>query len=330
MENGKWTTNPVPVGGYSMDIYILSVLQEFRNGAGECLAEFLSKMTFLGEKSTALVIIAVIYWCVSKEFGQYFLMGMCGNRILNGFLKVTACVYRPWIRDARIVPYGDSMKTATGYSFPSGHSTNAATLFGGGAIRKELPRILRIFLAVIFVLIAFSRIYLGVHTPQDILVGSLLGLLVMWLVSKLMQWIEVHPDKDIMVMLIGIGIAVAVAIYASMKPYPEDYDAAGMLLVDGAKMAKDTYKSVGMSIGFLAGWVLERRRICFSTEAPMMTRITRLVIGLFGYYIVDLILSFLLKEWIPGVGGNIASSFLQMFYITFIFPWCIKRVEGEP
>lgn len=317
-----------------MDISILLALQEFRNGAGECLAEFLSEMTFLGEKSTSLVIIAAIYWCVSKEYGQYFLMGMCGNRILNGFLKVTACVYRPWFRDARIVPYGDSMETATGYSFPSGHSTNAATLFGGGAIRKELPRILRVFLVLFFVLIAFSRIYLGVHAPQDIIVGSLLGLLIMWLTLKLMQWIEAHPDKDIMVMLIGIGIAFAVAIYASVKTYPEDFDAAGELLVDGSKMAKDTFKSVGMSIGFLAGWVLERRRIVFSTDVPMMTRVTRLVTGLFGYYVVDLILSFLLKEWIPGAGGSLASNFLQMFYISFLFPWCMtlaeKRSRQEP
>lgn len=317
-----------------MDINILLALQEFRNGAGECFAEFLSEMTFLGEKSTSLVIIAAIYWCVSKEYGQYFLMGMCGNRILNGFLKVTACVYRPWFRDARIVPYGDSMETATGYSFPSGHSTNAATLFGGGAIRKELPRILRVFLMLFLVLIAFSRIYIGVHAPQDIIVGSLLGLLVMWLTLKLMQWIEANPDKDIMVMLIGIGIAFAVAIYASVKPYPEDFDAAGELLVDGSKMAKDTFKSVGMSIGFLAGWVLERRRIVFSTDVPMMTRVTRLVTGLFGYYVVDLILSFLLKEWIPGVGGSLASNFLQMFYISFLFPWCMtlaeKRSRQEP
>ena len=310
-----------------MDINILLALQELRNGAGECLAEFLSEMTFLGEKGTSLVIIAAIYWCVSKEYGQYFLMGMCGNRILNDFLKVTACIYRPWLRDARIVPYGDSMETATGYSFPSGHSTNAATLFGGGAIRKELPRILRVFLVLFLVLIAFSRIYLGVHAPQDIIVGSLFGLLIMWLTLKLMQWIEAHPDKDIMVMLIGIGIAFAVAIYASVKPYPEDFDAAGELLVDGSKMARDTFKSVGMSIGFLAGWVLERRRIVFSTDVPMMTRVTRLVIGLFGYYVVDIILSFLLKEWIPSAGGSLASNFLQMFYISFLFPWCMTLAE---
>ena len=163
-----------------MDISILLALPEFRNGAGSFLAEFLSKMTYFGEMNITLIIMALIYWCINKEFGTYLLMGWSGNRVVNGLLKVTVCAYRPWIRDARIVPYADSKATATGYSFPSGHSMNAASLFGGAAIRKELPRLLRIVLGVIFGLIAFSRIYLGVHTPQDILVGSAAGLLVMW------------------------------------------------------------------------------------------------------------------------------------------------------
>ena len=157
---------------------------------------------------------------------------------------------------------------------------NAASLLGGGAIRKDLPRRLRVFLGVILALIAFSRIYLGVHTPQDILVGVFAGLLFMWLTTKLIQSIDGRADREIMVMIIGIGIAAAVAVYAAMKSYPEDYDAAGKLLVDGAKMAADTYKGVGWCIGFLAGWVLEKRQIGFSTDVPMMTRITRLVTGL--------------------------------------------------
>ena len=136
-----------------------------------------------------------------------------------------------------------------------------------------------------------------------------------------------HPDKDIPVMLIGIGIAVAVAVFAAVKPYPEDYDSAGKLLVDGAKMAKDTYKGVGWCIGFLVGWVLEKRKIGFSTDVPMMTRVTRLVTGLFGYYVVDLIVIFFLKKWITGAVGTVTTCFLQMFYVSFIFPWCIKHME---
>ena len=46
-------------------------------------------MTFFGEINTVLVIMAVIYWSFSKEFGTYLLMGWSGNRIANGFLKVT-------------------------------------------------------------------------------------------------------------------------------------------------------------------------------------------------------------------------------------------------
>jgi len=100
-------------------------------------------------------------------------------------------------------------------------------------------------------LIVFSRIYLGVHTPQDILVGLAAGLLVMWLTIKLFRWIDVHPDKDILVMFIGIGIAAAVAVYAAVKSYPEHFDAAGKLVVDGAEMANDTYKGAGWCVGFL-------------------------------------------------------------------------------
>ena len=243
-------------------------------------------MSFLGEMNTVLIFIALIYWCVSKNFGNYLLMGWNGGRVVNGFLKVTACVYRPWIRDARIVPSAEALPTATGYSFPSGHSTNAGALYGGGAIRRELSKALRITLGIIAVLIALSRNYLGVHTPQDILVGLGSGLLVMWLTAKLIAWIEKNPGKDILVMFVGIGIAVAVAVFAALKSYPADYDAAGNLLVDGAKMAADTYKGVGWCIGYLTGWVLEKRYINFSTD-----------------------------------------SFIQMFYISFIFPWLIKHFE---
>ena len=310
-----------------MDIRVLLALQEFRNGAGAFLADFLSKMTFLGELNFTLIAMAVIYWCVSRSFGTFLLMGWSGNRIINGLLKVTVCAYRPWIRDARIVPYGDSITTATGYAFPSGHSMNAASLFGGGLVRKELPRALRAVLGLILVLIPFSRLYLGVHTPQDVLVGTAAGLLVMWLTVKLIDWLAVHPKRDMLVMGLGIGIAVLVAVFAALKAYPEDYDAAGKLLVDGRKMANDTFKGVGWCIGFLMGWVLERRWIGFSTEVPMMTRITRFVTGLLGYYAVSLILMPLLKTWIPGAGGTILSCFVQMFYVSFLFPLCLKRWE---
>ena len=312
-----------------MDISILLFLQDFRNGPGAFLADFLLKMTWFGELNTALVIMALIYWCISKEFGTYLLMGWSGNRLINGMLKITFCTYRPWIRDARIVPYGNSISTATGYSFPSGHATNAATVFGGGAIRRDLPRILRIVLGLLVLLVAFSRLYLGVHTLQDVLVAIVAATLVMWLTVKLMQWVAIHPEKDLLVACIGIGLAIALAIYASVKPYPVDLDADGKVLVEGAKIANDTFKGASWCIAFLTGWILERRFVQFSTNISMMRRIVRLTVGLLGYYVVSLIFASVIKKFLNGVLGTFLSCYLEMFYVSFVFPWLFNRFEKQ-
>lgn len=306
-----------------MDIEILLAIQTLRNSAGVFLAEFFSGITFFGELNTTLVIMAVVYWVLNKKLGTYLLMGWSGNRLVNGMLKVTACAYRPWIRDNRIIPYGDSVKTATGYSFPSGHCTNAATVYGGAALRKETPKALRILLLFLVALVMFSRLYLGVHTPQDVLVGAGASLIVMWLTLSLMRWVEANPGKDLFVAAAGVLIAIALALFAALKSYPADYNAQGELIVDGAKMANDTFKGVGWSSAFLVGWVLERRYANFSTFVSVPRKLIRTAAGLGVYALVALVLVPLIKGWIPGPAGTIASCFFQMFVITFLFPWGI-------
>ena len=312
-----------------MDIDILLILQSFREGAGAIFTEFLSKMTWFGEMNVVLIFMGLIYWCVSKEIGTYLLMGWSGSRIVNGILKVSVCAYRPWIRDARIIPEANAMATATGYSFPSGHSMNGASLFGGLAIRRDMRGGLRALFWIMMVLIAFSRNFLGVHTPQDTLVGMAAGVAVMFLTGRLLLWLEAHPDKDMIVALIGILIAVAAAVFSALKPYPEDYDALGNLLVDGHKMANDTFKAVGWLSAFFAGWILERRFVGFTTEVTMQQRFFRLTGGLLGYYVVFLIINPLIKAAVAGFTGTVITCFLQMFYITFLFPVLMKAAERK-
>ena len=312
-----------------MDIDILLILQSFREGAGAAFTEFLSKMTWFGEMNVVLIFMGLIYWCVNKEIGTYLLMGWSGNRIVNGVLKVSVCAYRPWIRDARIIPDADAKALATGYSFPSGHSMNGASLFGGLAIKREIRPGLRALFWIVMVLIAFSRIFLGVHTPQDTLVGMGAGVLVMFLTGRLLLWLEAHPGKDILVAVIGILIAVAAAVFAALKPYPEDYDALGNLLVDGHKMANDTFKAVGWLSAFFAGWILERRFVGFTTEVSMQQRFFRLTGGLLGYYVVFLIINPIIKAAVAGFTGTVITCFLQMFYITFLFPFLMKAAKRE-
>ena len=91
------------------------------------------------------------------------------------------------------------------------------------------------------------------HTPQDVLAGILFGMLTLYLTAKLMHWLAAHPDKDLLVFCLGILLAAAVAVYAYFKPYPMDYNEEGKLLVDGAKMANDTFKGIGWCTAFLTG-----------------------------------------------------------------------------
>ena len=206
---------------------------------------------------------------------------------------------------------------------------NAATVFGGGAVRRDLPKALRVTLGIIVALVAFSRIFLGVHTPQDILVGACAGMLVMWGISRLMRWLAAHPEKDLLVAGIGLALGIAIALYAGLKSYPADYSAEGKLIVDGAKMANDTFKGVGYCAAFLVSWILERRYVGFSTDISLHLKLARAVIGLLGYYAVSLILNALIKSWIPGPVGTTLTCFLQIFYIVFLFPLCAKRFERK-
>lgn len=310
-----------------MDIEILLALQQFRNGAGGFLAEFLQKMTFLGELGTVLAIMAVIYWAVDKELGTYLLMGWSGNRLVNGFLKVTVCAYRPWIRDERIIPYGNSITTATGYSFPSGHSMNAATVYGGTSLRKDLPAALRVVSVITVALVAFSRLFLGVHTPQDVIVGIAAGMVVMYLISLLMRWVGDDHKRDLVILLAGTALAIAEAVYAAVKTYPVDFDPMGNVLVDGAKMANDTFKGVGWCVAFLIGWFLERRFVRFSTDVSKKRKLTRAAAGMLSNYAVSLIIVPLIKGAVGGFAGTAISCFIQMFYVSFIFPWLLSRLE---
>ena len=311
----------------TFDLQYLLFLQDARIALGGVLDE-----VFNGISKFAVVIMPLlpylIYWAVDKKWGYRFLATLWCGEVVNGIVKLSVCAYRPWIRSDAIEPAGDSKVAATGYSFPSGHTMCATATYGTVfAWQRKKRKWLAVLCAVMILLTMFSRNFLGVHTPQDVLVGFLAGCLVMWLTVRLMRWVEAHPEKDWLVVCIGLGLAAAVAVYAAVKPYPADYDAEGKLIVDGAKMANDTFKGVGWSAAFLIGWILERRFVGFATDIPLTRKLLRAAGGLLGYYAFSLILVPLVKSWIPGPAGTIVSCFIQMFFVSFLFPWCFHRLE---
>ncbi|PEY37192.1 phosphoesterase [Bacillus cereus] len=157
------------------DDVISGFIQSFRN---DYLTAYFTWMSYIGSKKIyfPLLIIVVMYFLIRKKLlGALFLIiNYYGSRYLNSLLKL-------WYERPR--PDVSQLVTATGYSFPSGHTMNATAFLGFIAYvtitehRITLHRKLLIIFITCFVIfsISVSRVYLGVHYPSDILAGWAAG-----------------------------------------------------------------------------------------------------------------------------------------------------------
>ena len=140
------------------------------------LNELMLAITHLGEETAFLAIALIVFWCVNKYEGYYLLgVGLFGN-LANQFLKITCRIPRPWVWDPGFHALDAAIPEASGYSFPSGHTSTAVGTFGAIAA-TEKRRWLAAICIILAVLVGFSRMYVGVHTPYDVLVGAACALL---------------------------------------------------------------------------------------------------------------------------------------------------------
>ena len=280
------------------DINYLLWLQGIREKSGPIVEKIFTILTDIPFNPLTIVLICVIYWCLNKKMGLFILFSQTFGTFADNLIKLCACVYRPWIRDARINPPAKTKAGATGYSFPSGHSQTVMGLYGtlGYSLiekdRKEKSQkwLWAIILcAVIIFIVAFSRNFLGVHTPQDVAVGLLLGLVLIFATDFLLKWEAKGEGKakaegkknwrDLIVAGSGTLLIIICSIIFLLKSYPMDYDERGNLLVDPNRMRKDFFEAIGMFLAVLWGWVIEKRFIQFKTEGKVWVRIIRAVAG---------------------------------------------------
>ena len=312
-----------------MDITYLLWLQDFRNSIHDAWTPFMESASLFA--ITYLVLLPVfVYWCIHKRKGLFTLGALYFCMASNVLVKLTACVYRPWIRDVRILPAGDSIKTATGYSFPSGHTAIGTAIYGGLALSCWKNNKLKWFvvLCIIAILITgFSRNYLGVHTPQDVLVGLLLGAFSLWFTWKVFGYVDKHPEQENKVLLAIIIASVAALVYVSYKPYPTDY-VNGKLLVDPKKMMNDGFSNFGALIGFCVARFIEKQWIKFK---PTGLTVKGIILALIGFApLVWMINKFspLMIGWTGPHMGRFLAQFLMVFYIVAFYPFILKCFCG--
>ncbi|MBP3884825.1 MAG: phosphatase PAP2 family protein [Olsenella sp.] len=310
-----------------MDIDILLWLQDLRLAAGPAVEHAFVLLSSLSINALFLLVPFGIYWCFDKAKGFLAIASFAMANASNQLVKNTATVYRPWIRDARIQPAAEALGEATGYSFPSGHTVTATTTIGalGWAWRK---RVWPLVLTVLYVLlVAFSRNFLGCHTPQDVLVALVESCLVIWFTSRLITWVDAAEGRDLIVLVAGLVLVVAFLVYVTVKPYPIDY-VDGKLLVDPAKMTVDCFKAGGCAAGFLVGWFMERRLVGFSTEGiGAKQRVLRFVVGAVVVLLFHLVIGKAFSAFLGEFAAPLLRYGLTFFCAVFLAPLAFSLVE---
>ncbi len=309
-----------------MDIEYLLFLQRFRESINDSLTPFMEGISLFAV--TYLIMIPVfVYWVVSKRKGLYTLVSYylcCG---FNAIVKLTVCAYRPWIRDARVHPAGDAITTATGYSFPSGHTVTAGPIYGGLAVVSwSWKKFVSVILGIFLLLTAFSRNYLGVHTPQDVFVGICESVFWLIIVAKIFTYLDEHPEKENLLLLICFILGWLGIAYITFKPYPMDY-VDGKLLVDPQKMMNDGYGDICLLIAFPVARYIEKRWIGF--QAPGLKG-AGLAAGIVGLIPLFLMIKFM-RPALDGVlgthWGHFANTFIIVLYCIALWPLVIKAVS---
>lgn len=275
----------------------LLFLQNLRESAPSVVNDgilFLSE--FMGGTG-ALAVMALIYWCVSKWAGSFMLLNFSGAYMMNQTLKNIFCVSRPFVLDSRIQPYTD----ATGYSFPSGHTMLGTAVYSSAAIWQKGRKWFVALCAFLILLTAFGRNWVGVHTPQDVVVGILVSLVVVFTQYRMLLWLEQKPGKDVLVLLFAILWAAAL-----------------LVLIPGSE------KTCGIFLGVYIGWFVERRCIRFEVKGTLIHRILQYVLGMgFVLAMYKGLLPMLARPFSANVQTLIINGF-TFFTVTALWPAILR------
>ena len=226
-------------------------------------------ITMLGEQYVFIVIISFIFWNISKKDGFKLVSAVIFSGLINSVLKIIFHTPRPFETLDSIS--GKRVETATGYSFPSGHTQGATTFFISLAqvVRRRWFSITAI---VLLLLVGISRMYLGVHWPADVAGGLVIGILMAYIICTLID--RIYDDTArLRRVFFRIEIIVVLSVIALFF--------VDLFYLKGSMKIENYFKIAGLSAGTVYGFFLQERYIDFSaSQGGWFRKILRFIIGL--------------------------------------------------
>lgn len=280
------------------------------------LTELMLLITHLGEETAFLVIALIVFWCVDKRRGYYVMAVGFATTIFNQFIKLLCRVPRPWVLDENFSIVEQAWAEATGYSFPSGHTQTAVGTFGALACTAQRRWVRRLFV-VAAVLVPLSRMYLGVHTPSDVMTGAAISL---GLVVALRPMAQRDLGRGMMDILGALAVmAAGLWLFVRLYPFPADVDVGN--LESGVKNAAAL---LGCLAGMLVVYPVEKRWIRFETKAVWWAQILKVVLDLGLVLLVKEGLRTPLEALLPVYAARSLRYFLVVLTAGLLWPMTFR------
>ena len=254
---------------------LLYILEQLRTPA---VTKALSALTYFGGVYGFMVLSIIVFWCIDKRCGYFMLsLGFLGT-VINQFLKIIFRIPRPWVLDPSFEPVESAVADAGGFSFPSGHTQNVFATFGG-VFAWTKKTWLKILCAVMIVLVAFSRMYLGVHTPLDVGVSVVIGIVLLLVLYPVFRDIDRHPNRFYGFLAVLAVLLAAFLLYSYLWPFP-DWMYAEEHVVNLIEARHNASILTGALAALTIAYTLDLRRTRFDTKAVWWAQILKVVIGL--------------------------------------------------
>ncbi len=259
---------------------------------------FFDFWTMFGEEAILIALMGFVYWCYHKKMGEYLGLTVFLSQIVNSVVKLGFQRPRPFVADTSVANLRG--ETATGFSFPSGHTQGAATVFTAIALRVK-KRWLTVVSGIIILMVAISRIYLGAHYLSDVLVAATLGIGIAWGMDRLTRGTDDLRKRYHIILFVSLILMVVLLVYGRLT-----IGAMGDLTDAGNFYDKleGLVKMTAAFLGFILGIRFEDRRVRFENHRIWWKNVIRLVLGL--------VLLIGLKEGLKAV-----------------FQWIVPTGEGE-
>jgi membrane-associated phospholipid phosphatase len=306
---------------YQFGIAIIQWLQTFSPG----LDGVMGAATFLGRIEFFILFIPLLYWCVDQVLALRVLFALIATDALGAYAKQLFHQPRPyWIGGV------EQLSTEGSYGIPSTHASDTLAVWGLIAVRVRKTW-MWFFTALLLLLIGLSRLYLGVHFPQDLLGGWLLGLIVLLLFLKyegrfLTWWKQKAARAQILLGFVSSAALMLVGLLVVWLVSGLTDPAAWAAFATEGRDVSHYVTLGGFLFGAVVGLVWMQQFARFQMDGSILQRVTRYALGMIGLFAIYLGLDALFAALAPDV--SLAGYFLRYIryacvslWATFGAPW---------